>query len=300
MKTADIKTFIKTVELGSISQAAKALFITQSAASQRLKALEERIGKPLLDRSSSRIVATHAGKVLLDYGSRIIALEDAMLQQIKPNTQRKHFSLCCTPTFGQVYLPNIVQALTERFDKEVELDFVFDQTANAVNGLNQGTYDAIIVEHLEPLDKQTHVFECLPPDQLIFVASADYPISNNAGELDMKGLLSNRLFTRKPGCSSRALLLQNLKQHGCDLSQFESVIVSDDLRMTLTRITSGHGIALLSTALVRSLLSSGELRGYTIPTFDLMRRRSLLIQRNQSEQALIRAFIDEVHKAFKL
>lgn len=50
MDTKDIESFITIVELGSISAAAKSLFISQSTLSQRMKNLEVELGYLLLER----------------------------------------------------------------------------------------------------------------------------------------------------------------------------------------------------------------------------------------------------------
>ena len=64
MHIETLKTFCDLVETGSFNKAAALNFISQSAVSQQLKALEARYNRPLLERGSRRGVAlTDAGRL---------------------------------------------------------------------------------------------------------------------------------------------------------------------------------------------------------------------------------------------
>jgi len=74
----------KVVELQSFDLAAKHLYITQSAISQRIKNLEETIGQPVLIRTQP-IKVTPAGEKLLSHHSMVQQLENEMLPSLLPN-----------------------------------------------------------------------------------------------------------------------------------------------------------------------------------------------------------------------
>lgn len=59
--------FKKVVEAGSISAAAKLLYISQPSLTQNIKKLEERIGSSLFHRSSTGITTTSYGSILYDH-----------------------------------------------------------------------------------------------------------------------------------------------------------------------------------------------------------------------------------------
>lgn len=69
----------------SFERAAKSLFITQSAVSQRVKLLEESIAQPALIRSQP-LRATQIGKKLINHYYQIVQLESALLPEILPNS----------------------------------------------------------------------------------------------------------------------------------------------------------------------------------------------------------------------
>ena len=68
------KIFCIVIRTGNMSLAAKELFISQPAVSMAIKQLEERMGKPLLVRSSKGIRPTAEGSVLYDYLNQALNL----------------------------------------------------------------------------------------------------------------------------------------------------------------------------------------------------------------------------------
>lgn len=77
MELRQLKYFVKVAETLSFSEAAKALYVTQSTLSQQIKQLEDELGEPLLIRSSHSVELSEAGEGILEYAKR--ALYDAEL-----------------------------------------------------------------------------------------------------------------------------------------------------------------------------------------------------------------------------
>jgi len=82
-----LETFAVVVELRNFGVAAKALNVTRGAVSQRIIALEEALGTPLLVRDGN--VPTPAGEALLRHVQTLKLMEADTLQQIKPDTSAR-------------------------------------------------------------------------------------------------------------------------------------------------------------------------------------------------------------------
>ncbi|WP_341675608.1 LysR family transcriptional regulator [Niveibacterium sp. SC-1] len=78
-----LRTLVAVADTGSLSAAARVVFLSQSSVSEQLKKLEERAGQQLLDRSKSGCVATPAGEKLLGYARRMLALSEAALEDLQ-------------------------------------------------------------------------------------------------------------------------------------------------------------------------------------------------------------------------
>lgn len=77
LEYANLKALAVVVSEGGFDRAAKVLHITQSAVSQRIRQLEEKVGQSLLIRSNP-VVATPTGKRLLRHYSQVQLLESEL------------------------------------------------------------------------------------------------------------------------------------------------------------------------------------------------------------------------------
>ena len=82
MDTRQLAAFCAVVERQSFSQAAARLGVTQPAVSLQVRALEQRLGRQLLDRSGRRVVPTEAGLRLYRGAQRLLALEEQLLDEV--------------------------------------------------------------------------------------------------------------------------------------------------------------------------------------------------------------------------
>src|SRR2546423_11969702 len=83
MDTRQLAAFCAVVERQSFSQAAERLGVTQPAVSQQIRALEERLGRRLLDRSGRRVEPTEAGRRLYRGAQRLLQAEQQLLADLE-------------------------------------------------------------------------------------------------------------------------------------------------------------------------------------------------------------------------
>ncbi|ANB75588.1 hypothetical protein AYM40_24910 [Paraburkholderia phytofirmans OLGA172] len=65
-----MRYFVRTVRLGNFTQAASAVFVTQSTISKMVRQLEEEIGQPLLIRDRTQVALTDVGRVIYERGCK--------------------------------------------------------------------------------------------------------------------------------------------------------------------------------------------------------------------------------------
>jgi DNA-binding transcriptional LysR family regulator len=73
MELSDIRAFVRVADLGSLSQAARALAVPKSTVSRSLSRLEATVGAILLDRSPRHLRLTEAGLLFRPHAARILA-----------------------------------------------------------------------------------------------------------------------------------------------------------------------------------------------------------------------------------
>ena len=294
METRYLNTLIASVDAGTFSKAAELLHITQSAVSQRIKFLEEHFGQQLLDRSGQRLALTHAGQVVFSKAKDILEKEKELLNCLQDSATQKRLSLCCTPTFGMAYLPQVLSDFLRVHSDLSDFKFVFLQPAEALQGLRNEEFDLAVVEHRRDLDFSGFDRFSMPDDEMLVVASASSGIPNADGVIKLEALKNFRFFARRDGCSSKELMRKNLSACGFGFNDFEGVVVSDDLRFTIQSVLSGDGIAYVSQSLVSSYLASGELVGLRVEGFEHSRGRSVVMLPQRSEDALIKELLESI------
>ena len=76
-------------QYGTVTAAAKALYISQPSLSQTLRQVEDELGMPIFDRSVSPMVLTYAGEKYLQAAGRILAASEQLEAQIRELKQER-------------------------------------------------------------------------------------------------------------------------------------------------------------------------------------------------------------------
>lgn len=108
MDVFKIKTFLRAVELGSLSKAARELDYAPSALSHMLRSLEQELGLPLLKRSPAGISLTEAGEQLLPLFRKAVALENTIYTAAEKLT-RQVIHIGTYASISKYVLPKIVK-----------------------------------------------------------------------------------------------------------------------------------------------------------------------------------------------
>lgn len=89
MKLSQLKNFKVVAELGTISLAAKELYISPPALSVAIAKLEKEVGVELFDRTGNRIILNEQGKIFLCYVNRIFHDLDCARMEIQESLQKR-------------------------------------------------------------------------------------------------------------------------------------------------------------------------------------------------------------------
>jgi len=82
MELRTLRAFVEVVRQGGFSQAAKAVFATQSTVSKAVKQLEDEIGAPLLDRIGHRSTLTAVGEIVYRRALAMLAQRDDLIAEL--------------------------------------------------------------------------------------------------------------------------------------------------------------------------------------------------------------------------
>ena len=82
MNIDSIKSFLAIVEAKSISKAAQARNISQSALSQQMKTMERDLGTPLFKRSNTGVTPTASGQIVRRYAQVMAETYNQMIDEL--------------------------------------------------------------------------------------------------------------------------------------------------------------------------------------------------------------------------
>lgn len=138
MNLTGLRYFVSVATLGSITQAAKNAYVSESAVSKTIKQLEQELGTPLFDRQGRTIKLNQQGKIFYSYVSSSLQMLERGINAVQ-NQQKQateHINVLFTvgspliPTIAlrmQNLLPNVSLSISQKntFAKDLKnFDFI--------------------------------------------------------------------------------------------------------------------------------------------------------------------------------
>lgn len=126
----ELETLVRVGRLRSFSKAARELHVSASAVSHRIASLEERIGLPLLERTTRSVVLTDTGRLLLPEWETALRTIHESLERVHRTSGVRPLTISCSPSFAILCLmPLLGQLRQERPELEVHV-FADDRLAD--------------------------------------------------------------------------------------------------------------------------------------------------------------------------
>ncbi len=121
-----LKTFQVAAKLKSFKAAAEELFITPSAVSHQIKALEEQLGVALFERGVRTLSLTDAGAHYLEHIDDIFAKLESVTEQLQQRYGRTIIRLNVPPFFAnELLLPRLATFSQSREETDIRIETTF-------------------------------------------------------------------------------------------------------------------------------------------------------------------------------
>lgn len=146
MELHQLEYLLAIAEEASFSRAARRLGVAQPSLSQQVRKLEDELGHRLLDRLPKGVVATEAGRQLLEHARRVLAEIADARRRIgdTPGHVTGALSVGAIPTIAPFLLPGVLRRFSTRWP-DVKLDVVEDVTARLIGMLERGELDVAVL-----------------------------------------------------------------------------------------------------------------------------------------------------------
>jgi DNA-binding transcriptional LysR family regulator len=256
-----LATFVKVVECGSFSAAARQLGQTKSAISKQVTSLENSLRVRLLNRSTRQLSLTEVGQVVYQHGCRIadsaLAIRmDAAGMQSKPSGLLR---VSTSFAFGNMHLNAFLPEFMERYP---DVQIALNLNDRYVDIVEEG-YD-LLIRLTDKLNHMSSVARPLADLRFVLVAAPKYLKTYGVPQA-LGDLAEHRCLTNSNSVTANTWSFQvDGKTVTCKINSVLAINSSESLRVAML---AGVGIALLPTFAVGQDIKDGTavvlMRKYT-------------------------------------
>jgi len=251
---AALRAFVRTVERGSVTAAARDLAISQPGVTKHLRNLERHVGARLLERSARIVRPTPQGQALYDASREALATIEAALEGVRRDmgavegNLRVHAPSC----LGAKHLHGIMMAFQRRHP-DVTADLVLD---NRDVDLVYENFD-LAIKYGRPVDQEL-IIRRLGSVRRILVASPEF--LNQFGPIDTVERLSEvGIITSAALLASRDVLpLRHSSGKLIDVP-VRAVLRTNNANVIAATLIEGHAAGPVQQLLVNDELAQGRL-----------------------------------------
>jgi LysR family transcriptional regulator for metE and metH len=272
---------------GSVTKAAGALHLTQSAVSHQLRGIEARLGTPLFLRLGKRMVLTPAGERMVAAAGRVLEDLEATEEDVRRlgTSARGILRVCAQCNTGYHWLPPLVDVFRRRHP-EVDVSLAVECTMRPVESLLEGRLDLAIV--IQPV-RHAHVrVRPLFEDEHAAIVAPDHPLAARRF-VRPEELAAERLLLYSSSPDDSFTIREILRPAGVTPRRVSFVMLTEAI---LEMVKARLGISVMQTWAIEPALRAGDVRAVPITASGIRRQWSAATLEQASRGAHLDAFID--------
>lgn len=269
-----IEIFVATAQRGSVTQAAKSVGLTQSAASMALADFENQLGTRLFNRIGKRLSLNEDGRALYAKAVEMVDRAREMESFFHRRERAMELRLGASTTIGNYLLPQIMGRFGAAYP-DSRLELKVDNTWHVIDAIRNFEIDLGFVEG-----------PCVDPDidalfwqhdELAICASPHHPLAQR-DSLDKETLREAGWILRERGSGTREVVEQMLT------SQLGPIRLEMELGGTEAikrAVESGMGISCLPKVALSRTIGTGDIVLLPVPSLQLIRAFYVLLHKQK-------------------
>lgn len=179
METDTLREFLALAEKRSYTATADALFISPSALSRHIAALETQLGVELFHRNSRSVIVSRHGKILLPFAQKLVQAEDEYLEMLDKTKRVEGNGLRIGAFFGMAnhgIMSQIVGFL--RRNQDIALSIQSEEQEGLLEQLKSDEYDFVFVQENGPSPGDEFSRLTVAMDRLVAVLPQDHLLAD--------------------------------------------------------------------------------------------------------------------------
>src|SRR3982751_5285060 len=231
-----VEAFYWVATLKSMTRAAEKLFMTQSAISSRVSALEEELGIALVDRRDRQQFAlTNAGMRFLSYAERLMTIHRQIRDELGTEEAGVHLlRVGAIESALHTWLIPMLQHLRSVHPK-LQLELTVEITPVLAEAVRRGTLDLVFAaQSVSAPDIRTRP---LPTMEMVFVGAKSL---KRRAPYTLAEIVAHEVMTFQRGSQPHLALLEQLRGEGLEPPRLHAV---SSIPAMVHLIESGFGVA---------------------------------------------------------
>ena len=290
MDTRQLAAFCTVVERKSFSQAAERLGVTQPAVSLQIRALEERLGQRLLDRSGRRIEPTEAGLRLYRGAQRMLQAEEQLLAEL---ADKEDGRVVGTLSIGASTGPgaHLVPLLLCEFARShpaLRVALSVSDTQAVVERVAARELELGVVGALRR--HRSLVFEPLALDEIVLAVPPGHPAAGSS--IALEDLRRETLIVMQEGAGVRQVIEEELRGAGLRLRDLDARLELGLQESVKSAVAAGYGVAFISRTAIEGELAAGTLAAARVEGIEASRQLYVVRARGRIPSRAAQAFLE--------
>lgn len=288
MELRQLSYFVKAAELLHFTEAANAVYITQSTLSQQIKLLEQELGMPLFDRIGKQVKLTGPGKLFLDHARKILMEVTRARQAMDDlsNLVSGELRIGVTYAFTSLIIP-VLPAFTKRYPN-LRITLEYDAPEELERKLKMSELDLALTFY-NKIDESEIDRQALYKSRVVVVVSKNHALAKQK-TISLPEILSLRLILPAKGFSSRDFIDELFEKNGVSPSVH---IELNDMHSLLSLVQHGQQVSIINA---KALIGWPELVAIPIKDNDIIRESFITWRKGAYRSKASTLFAEELIK----
>lgn len=276
----------------SVSKAAQANELSQSAASQALQELERELGAELFDRTRRPLATTDSGKLVLEFGREMLRRHDELQADL---TQLKQ-AATGTVRLAAIYSVGLseMSRLEERFARdfpEAELQISYLRPERVWEAVADDQADVGLMSYAE----SSRDIVALPwrDEEMVVAVSPQHPLAHRR-KVNASALEGENFVGFDDDLPIQSHIDRYFKDHKVKV---ETTLRFDNLQMIKEAVVHEAGISIMPKRVMQEELAQGRLIALRLDPAELYRPVRIVHRRRKAFTAAMNGFLDILRAA---
>ena len=256
--------FLAVAKYQNISKAAQSLHMSQSAASEALKNLEQSYAVNLFERKHNQLELSAIGRTLRTAAESLLAHSQIFEEGLKGHKSVGHIRVGASFTIGNHLATRYLSSYLAEFP-EADVSLHIANTPDIIAMVRNHEVDIGMVEN----EVQDNELTLTPwfRDELVVFCAAQHPLASKP-TLNVKDIKDAQWILREPDSGSRQTFERSLAELLPDIHVYLEFKHNEAIK---NAVESGLGIGCLSQIVLRKNFANGDLVPLTLPKRNMKR-----------------------------